>query len=83
MEVVAVAAPVEEEGRGGWWGGRRANRLIPVQPQTTLTVLQTLTLPEGVQLEAITASNKMREQSTLPRPQLTAIPDELGEYIAR
>ena len=40
-------------------------------------------LPEGERGEDMIAPCKRRAQSTLPHPQLTTTPDNIGEYIAR
>ena len=45
-------------------------------------MFQTLPLTEGARGEAMTPPRKRTDRATLPRPKLTAIPDELVDYIA-
>ena len=54
--------------------------LVPTHP--TLIIFQKLPIPEGAPGEAMTDPRKRGDQSTIHRPHMTAIPDELGEYIA-
>ena len=44
-------------------------------------IYQTLPLIEGVRVEAMMDTCKRGTQATLPRPQITEIPYELGECI--
>ena len=87
LEVVAVAAavatPAKEEGLCSLRGGSRANRSLLVPPHPTPMIFQTHPLMEGARGEAMTGPRKRRYQATLPRPQMTTIPDDIGDYITR
>ena len=52
-------------------------------PQPIQKTFQTPPLPEGEKVEDMMTPCKRRARANLPRPHLTAIPDEIGEYIAR
>ena len=57
--------------------------MLPVPHQPTPMMFQNPPLLEGERGEAMTAPIKRRDQANLPCTQMNAIPDELGEYIAR
>ena len=56
---------------------------LPVPTQLTLMMYQTPPLLKGERGEAMKVPYKKGYQVTLPCPQLTAIPDEIGECIAQ